>query len=203
MLKKFIAAIGLTMSPLVFASNFLPSYVTDAFEHLRQGSADFFQTKTLSQGLTLKSSGHLSLSNSKGLAWIQTKPFLQKTLINDKSVLLQTQSEEPREITASENPEVYKMVSTLKSLFEGNQANLEKNFSVTVSGNSQIWKMTLIPKIEPLSKIVKEISVDGGKQLKDIQIEEISGAKTLITFGTVTPIGKNEREDFNLAKPVP
>lgn len=95
------------------------------------------------------------------------------------------------------------MVSTLKSLFEGNQANLEKNFSVTVSGNSQIWKMTLIPKIEPLSKIVKEISVDGGKQLKDIQIEEISGANTLITFGTVTPIGKNEREDFNLAKPVP
>ena len=203
MLKKFITAIGLTMSSLVFASNLLPPCVMDAFEHLRQGSANFYQTKTLSQGLILKSSGHLSLSSSKGLAWIQTKPFLQKTLINDKSVLLQTQSEEPREITASENPEVYKMVSTLKSLFEGNQANLEKNFSVTVSGNSQIWKMTLIPKIEPLSKIVKQISVDGGKELKGIQIEEISGANTLIEFGTVNPIGKNEREDFNFANPVP
>lgn len=178
----------------------MPKYAESSINSLRNATADYVQTKVLSQGVKLKSSGSVSLSDTKGLAWVQKQPFLQTVLIDDKVIKLQTQSESPQIIEASRSPEVYKVIATLKSLFEGRENSLSKEFEISFSGEPSAWNLLLRPKNEPLSKIIQSIEIKGDQRLESVYLIECSGAKTLIQFGEIRPLSKNDQKNFEFSK---
>lgn len=178
----------------------LPDYAECTIKSLRNSTADYTQTKVLSQGVTLKSNGSVSLSDTKGLAWVQKKPFQQSVLINDIVIKLQTQSEAPQIIDASKSPEVYKVIATLKSLFEGGEYSLATDFNISFDGSRAGWDLLLRPKKEPLSKIIKSIEMKGDNRLQSVFLIECSGAQTFIQFGPVRPLNKNDQKLFEFSK---
>ena len=200
MLNILFFLFSIFLLPTASCAQGVPQYAENALISLKDGTSDYQQTKVLSQGLRLISSGRISISQKSGLAWIQLKPFLQTTLINDDSIYLRTQTDRPQIISASKNPEIYNIIATLKSLFEGDRLKLEKDFKVMFNGDRTDWTMILSPKNEPLSRIISTVEVKGGARLNSVYIKECAGATTHIQFGPIRPLSEEDKKNYEFAK---
>lgn len=146
--------------------------------------ADFSQQRTISgMAQPLNSSGNLLIAQQQGLWWQQEKPFSLTLLLTEKRMVQIMAGQEPQVVTAENNPQMFQFNSLLSALFHADRKVLEENFSLNFAdlGNGA-WKLILTPKVSPLNRLFRSITLNGETFLNNIDIDDMQGDATHIRF---------------------
>ncbi len=178
--------------------------LTEVQNRLSQQSvvkAQFIQERII-KGMAkpLNSSGQMIISKEKGLWWQQTKPFEMTMLMTQTVMKQKTGNQQPQVITAADNAQLFQFNSLLSALFKADKTTLEKNFSFkfTDKGNDR-WEIQLTPKVSPLNKIFKKITLSGKNHLEQVFIDDKQGDKTTLRFSnhSTQALTENEKKRFS------
>jgi outer membrane lipoprotein-sorting protein len=81
-------------------------------------------------------------------------------------------------------PQVVPLIESIRATLAGDRAALERVFKVDFSGPFEQWKLVLVPLDSQLSKSVKEIHIQGERDvIHTIEILEADGDRSLLTIG--------------------
>ena len=81
-----------------------------------------------------------------------------------------------RQLGLGSSPELAAFATTLRALLTADTETLEKQYALTLTGTAANWSLQLIPRDEPLSRLVERISIEGGNgRIRSIDTFEWSG----------------------------
>lgn len=146
--------------------------------------ADFSQQRTISgMAQPLNSSGNLLIAQQQGLWWQQEKPFSLTLLLTEKRMVQIMAGQEPQVVTADNNPQMFQFNSLLSALFHADRKVLEENFALDFTDQGKgAWKLVLTPKVSPLNRLFRSITLNGETFLNNIDINDMQGDATHIRF---------------------
>ncbi len=133
----------------------------------------------------LSSSGDFIICG-EGIAWNTTKP-LQTLLAVTEDKIIQRLPDGSKNIMDGSGNQTFKSIaSTLSSLFSGDRAALEENFSVAFSASGSDWTMTLRPKDSSVASVMTSIIMEGsGREetfLNSLVLQEKGGGRISYLF---------------------
>jgi outer membrane lipoprotein-sorting protein len=146
--------------------------------------AKFQQERQISgMAQPLHSSGEVLIAKSKGLWWQQQHPFPMTLVLDDSHMVQVMGSQAPQIITADSNPQMFQFNHLLRALFQADRKVLDENFSnvFTDLGYGK-WQLVLTPTTTPLDKLFSSITLQGDKYLNRIELNDLQGDFTEITF---------------------
>ena len=146
----------------------------------------FDQTKTLA-GLKkpLQSQGRFCVVAGKGVLWRTLKPF-PNTLRLTRDEITQFQGERvAMRLDAKTEPTVRVINGVLFSLLSGDLSQLDTLFETDGSVSADQWKVSLKARQPAVAKAVGQIALDGDAYVRNIQIHEESGDRTVIVFSDI------------------
>jgi len=146
--------------------------------------ADFAQQRTISgMAQPLNSSGNLLIAQQQGLWWQQEKPFSLTLLLTEKRMVQIMAGQEPQVVTADNNPQMFQFNSLLSALFHADRKVLEENFALDFKDLGKgAWKLVLTPRVSPLNRLFRSITLNGETFLNNIDINDMQGDATHIRF---------------------
>jgi hypothetical protein len=81
-------------------------------------------------------------------------------------------------------PQVLPFIESIRATLAGDRPALERVFKVDFSGNLQRWKLELVPLEPKLSATVKNIGIEGEKDvIQSVTIQEPDGDHSVLTIG--------------------
>jgi len=154
---------------------------------------DFKQSKNLQMfNQPLVSDGSFLLSHQEGLIWTQKNPFPVSLVLTKDKLRQQFSGQSAEIVEASDNPMVFYFSHLFLSLFKGDLASLENQFSMTLTGDLQnTWILHLTPKAAPLNKVFKEIDIKGSIQIEELLLVELNGDSSVIEFSHIDQAQSN------------
>jgi hypothetical protein len=151
--------------------------------------ASFQQERQISgMAQPLHSSGEVLIAKSKGLWWQQQHPFPMTLILDDSHMVQIMGSQTPQVITADSNPQMFQFNHLLRALFQADRKVLDENFTseFTDQGKGR-WKLVLTPTTTPLDKLFSTITLQGEQFLNGIELNDMQGDFTEITFSNHRP----------------
>ena len=138
-------------------------------------------------------------------------PFASRLVVLGERVQYGTSSE-GGEIELGMSPALRSFVEAFRLLLSGDVDGLEGLFAMQwtppgrQNGSASSWHLSLSPKEEPLSEIVRSLEIRGHDGvLSELSIREVSGDRTDMTFSEVDPGRRFSEEEaaavFRLAPP--
>jgi outer membrane lipoprotein-sorting protein len=146
--------------------------------------AEFAQQRTISgMAQPLNSTGNLLIAQQQGLWWQQEKPFSLTLLLTENRMVQTMAGQEPQGVTAETNPQMFQFNSLLSALFHADRKVLEENFSLDFTDLGKgAWTLILTPKVSPLNRLFRRITLNGDTFLNNIDIDDMQGDATHIRF---------------------
>ena len=146
--------------------------------------AEFAQQRTISgMAQPLNSSGNLLIARQQGLWWQQKKPFTLTLLLTENRMVQIMAGQSPQVVTADTNPQMFQFNSLLSALFHADQRALGQNFSLNFTDLGKgAWTLVLTPKVSPLNRLFRSITLSGETFLNNIDINDMQGDATHIRF---------------------
>ena len=81
-------------------------------------------------------------------------------------------------------PQVVPFIESIRATLAGDRAALERVFKVDFAGSFEHWTLRLVPLDPKLARTVKEIHIEGEKDLiHSVEIQEADGDRSLLTIG--------------------
>ena len=81
-------------------------------------------------------------------------------------------------------PQVVPFIESIRATLAGDRAALERVFKVDFAGSFEHWTLGLVPLDSKLSRTVKEIHIEGEKDLiHSVETHEADGDRSLLTIG--------------------
>lgn len=169
--------------------------------------ADFEQTRNIS-GISapLVSKGRLIMSQAHGVWWQQETPFIMRLLLTQQKMVQTIDGQDPEEINAKSNPQIFQFNALLSALLKADIAVLKQDFEITFEatplkeegrGN---WYLQLKPITSPLDKIFLKINLKGKNYINTIHIYDKQGDISVINFSNQTTkpeiLNRDERNYF-------
>jgi hypothetical protein len=90
-----------------------------------------------------------------------TRPYREDTEIRGESVKVRREGEPARSFALKRAPELQGLLTAFTALLAGNQADIEKQFTIAASGDEEIWRLVLTPVDVRVRKRVQQIEIDG------------------------------------------
>ncbi|NOU22775.1 MAG: outer membrane lipoprotein carrier protein LolA, partial [Methyloglobulus sp.] len=131
---------------------------------------------------------------NKGVIWKTLTPIPSLLLINE-SKLLTGQGEQA--VPAA-------FGNVFKALLGGELNRLAEGFDMTGTEQKTSWQLQLKPKDELLKKIISTILVSGDTELRLLEIQEVTGNQTQISFTQITHpdhLSSEQQSDFEQISP--
>lgn len=146
--------------------------------------AEFAQQRTISgMAQPLNSSGNLVIAQQQGLWWQQEKPFSLTLLLTENRMVQIMAGQDPQVVTAQSNPQMFQFNSLLSALFHADRRVLEQNFTLGFTDQGKgAWTLVLTPKVSPLNRLFRSITLYGETYLNNIDINDMQGDATHIRF---------------------
>ena len=146
--------------------------------------AEFAQQRTISgMAQPLNSSGNLVIAQQQGLWWQQEKPFSLTLLLTENRMVQIMAGQDPQVVTAQSNPQMFQFNSLLSALFHADRRVLEQNFTLGFTDQGKgAWTLVLTPKVSPLIRLFRSITLHGETYLNNIDINDMQGDATHIRF---------------------
>jgi Outer membrane lipoprotein carrier protein LolA len=187
---------------LLFLLPFNLSYADDVLTHITARlvktpitQGDFQQEKRLKiLRKPLMSTGTFTYHQSKGVIWKTLTPIPSLLLINE-SKLLTGQGEQAV-------PPAFGNI--FKALLGGELNRLAEGFDITGKEQKTSWQLQLKPKDELLQKIISTILLSGDTELRLLEIQEVTGNQTRISFTKITHpdhLSNEQQSDFEQVSP--
>jgi hypothetical protein len=142
----------------------------------------------------LLSTGAFTYHQSKGVIWKTLTPIPSLLLVNE-SRLLTGQNEQA--VPAA-------FGNVFKALLGGELNRLTEGFSITGEDRKSSWQLQLKPKDELLKKIITTILLTGDTELRLLEIQEVTGNLTRISFDKITHpdhLSPEQQADFERLSP--
>ena len=153
------------------------------FEILR---GEFSQAKSIRiLKKPLKSSGSFVLVRGKGVLWSTAKPMASLLKVTQGEITQIKGGKPAFSLKAGEQPALKLVGRVLFAVFSADLAALKQDFEITGSVEGGHWKARLKPKEAWVAKAAKQISLEGGKALQGLEIDEANGDHTAIRFSKV------------------
>lgn len=132
----------------------------------------------------LETEGVLRFSPPASLARETTKPRASRVLIVGDRLYFDD-GKQQQEVDVGNNPVVRSFVNSFVLLLAGDRSALEATFDMKFSPatKEEPWKLELLPKKEPISKIIQKMVVRGrGVKLERLIVAEANGDRTDTVF---------------------
>jgi hypothetical protein len=169
---------------LLFLLSFNLSYAADVLAEITARlvktpitQGEFQQEKRLKiLRKPLQSTGSFTYHQSKGVIWKTLTPIPSLLLVNEAH-LLTGQGEQAV-------PPAFGKV--FKAMLGGDLNQLSEGFLITGENKKSVWQCQLIPKDELLKKIISSILLSGDTELRLLELQEVNGNLTRISFTKIT-----------------
>jgi outer membrane lipoprotein-sorting protein len=142
----------------------------------------------------LISTGSFTYSQSKGVIWKTLTPIPSLLLVNDAH-LLTGQGEQAV-------PPAFGKV--FKAMLGADLQQLSDGFIITGEDKKSAWTLQLTPKDELLKKIISSIVLNGDTELRGLDMQEVNGNTTRISFTKIThpeQLTSEQQADFERLSP--
>jgi outer membrane lipoprotein-sorting protein len=129
----------------------------------------------------LNTEGVLRFSPPSMLSRETTRPQASRVVIVEDRLFFDD-GKTSQEIDVGNNPVVRAFVNSFVLLLAGDRSGLEQLFTMKLKPGEP-WELELVPKKEPISKIIAKMKVSGrGVKVEKLTVEESSGDRTETTF---------------------
>lgn len=187
---------------LIFLLSFNHSYAADVLAEITarllkspMTQGNFQQEKHLKiLRKPLMSTGMFTYHQGKGVIWKTLTPIPSLLLVNE-SHLLTGQGEQAV-------PAAFGKV--FKAMLGGDLNQLAEGFLITGEDKKTAWQLQLTPKDEFLKKIISTILLAGDTELRLLEIQEVTGNLTRISFTQIThpiQLTSEQEADFERLSP--
>jgi len=142
----------------------------------------------------LISTGTFTYHQSKGVIWKTLTPIPSVLMINE-SKLLTGQGEQT--VPAA-------FGNVFKALLGGELNRLSESFDITGKEQKTSWHLQLTPKDTLLKKVINTILLTGDTDLRTLEIQEVTGNQTRISFSNITHpdhLSNEQQSDFERLSP--
>ena len=142
----------------------------------------------------LISTGTFTYHQSKGVIWKTLTPIPSVLMINE-SKLLTGQGEQT--VPAA-------FGNVFKALLGGELNRLSEGFDITGKEQKTSWHLQLTPKDTLLKKVINTILLTGDTDLRTLEIQEVTGNQTRISFSNITHpdhLSNEQQSDFEHLSP--
>ena len=85
------------------------------------------------------------------------------------------------------------------AVLQGDSSGLQRDFELSLSGDAQNWKLTLMPRSMLLKQVFSQINITGAELVHSIELLETQGDSTLLRMQDSTgtqPLSDAEQHDF-------
>lgn len=150
--------------------------------------------RALPQPLTSK--GTFVLAKNHGLLWLLRTPLQQDYRITAKGIARRDGNGWqmlPGKSAGAEQNRLFLAV------LQGDSSGLQRDFDLSLSGDAQAWKLTLIPRSLLLKQVFNQINIAGAELVHSIELLETQGDSTLLRMQDSTaaqPLSDSEQHDF-------
>ena len=150
--------------------------------------------RALPQPLTSK--GTFVLAKNHGLLWLLKTPLQQDYRITAKGIARRDANGWqmlPGKSAGAEQNRLFLAV------LQGDSSGLQRDFELSLSGDAQNWKLTLLPRSMLLKQVFNQINITGGELVHSIELLETQGDSTLLRMQDSTstqPLSDAEQHDF-------
>ena len=158
---------------------------------------DFIQEKHLrALPKPLTSTGTFVLARDHGLLWRLKTPLQQDYRITAQGIARRDGTSWqmlPGKSAGAEQNRLFLAV------LQGDSSGLQRDFELSLSGDAQSWKLTLLPRSMLLKQVFNQINIAGGELVHSIELLETQGDSTLLRMQDSTsaqPLSDAEQHDF-------
>ena len=176
------------------ASSYAGDWALPDLMHLlaqqKSGKASFTEKKYLSiLDKPLESSGELSFEAPGRLEKRTLKPRPEAMLLDGDKLTVTLHEKRPLNLRLQDHPEVATLVESIRGTLSGDQAALEKNYAIDLTGVQGKWQLTLTPVQKALTKVVRQVHIGGADaNIKTITFDQADGDRVEMTVSkVVTP----------------
>lgn len=176
------------------ASSYAGDWTLPDLMHLlaqqKSGRASFTEKKYLGiLDKPLESSGELSFDAPSRLEKRTLKPRPEAMLLDGDKLTVTLHEKRPLNLRLQDHPEVAALVESIRGTLSGDQAALEKNYAIDLTGAQGKWQLTLTPVQKALTKIVRQVHIGGADaNIKTITFDQADGDRVEMTVSkVVTP----------------
>lgn len=148
--------------------------------------ADFVEEKRLAALRTpLRSEGRLAYRKPDHLEKLTTAPQPESLVVDGGRLVVSDGSNEPpRVFNLDSQPQLRTLVDTIRGALSGDLPALRRVYDVTGSGTPAAWLIVLRPRDPAVARLVTEVRLTGGAELRTIQSLAPNGDTDTLT---VTP----------------
>jgi Outer membrane lipoprotein carrier protein LolA-like len=154
--------------------------------------------------LALRKHGHVTFVEKKFIAVLDKPVESSGELLYDAPDRLEKRTQKPKAeslvlqngiveaqrgkrhyvLDLKQYPQVVPFIESIRATLAGDRAALERVFKVDFSGSFEQWRLSLAPLDAQLGKTVKEIHIEGERDLiHTVEILEADGDRSLLTIG--------------------
>lgn len=182
MIKKILFSLTLNLfSPLVLA--FSQQELVLQLQKPDNLQGQFVQQRFLkSMSKPLLATGEFTLVKNQGLLWQMQKPFENHLRVTKDGISQWNGTD----WVASKQLGQSEQISLFLGLLSGDISALSRQFELVLTGSAQNWQLLLNPNNLLMKQIFEQIEIRGDSVVKQIEIREKQGDKTLIEFEQIT-----------------
>jgi len=164
-----------------------PSIDFDDVMHLlaqrQHGRVEFVEQQFLAVlNHPVESSGELRYDAPDRLEKRTLEPRAE-TLVLAGGALTEERGEHRRVLDLHRYPQILPFVESIRATLTGDRGALERIFHVEFAGSVERWSLTLLPLDPQLTRIVKQVQIDGSRdQLLRVEIRQADGDRSLMTL---------------------
>lgn len=134
--------------------------------------------RTLDKPVT--TSGRFALRPGHGLFWHLQKPFELRLRVRRDGISRQDASGAWKS-NGSQSTQAAQ-VKLFMAVLGGDTAELQRHFTLKLSGSAGNWQLLLLPKTVVMKQVFENITISGDKLVRRIELKEKQGDRTVMQF---------------------
>lgn len=134
--------------------------------------------RTLDKPVT--TSGRFALRPGHGLFWHLQKPFELRLRVRRDGISRQDASGAWKS-NGSQSTQAAQ-VKLFMAVLGGDTAELQRHFTLKLSGSAGSWQLLLLPKTVVMKQVFENITISGDKLVRRIELKEKQGDRTVMQF---------------------
>ena len=145
--------------------------------------ASFVEQKDFAALTTpLRSEGSLEYRKPDHLEKLTTQPQYERLVVDGGRLIIDNGTDAPRVVELAGQPEIRTLVDTIRAALSGDLALLRQSYDVSGAGTPADWQMVLHPRDPAVARLVKEVRLAGGGDLRSIETVAPNGDTDTLTI---------------------
>jgi hypothetical protein len=148
---------------------------------------EFVQTRKLAQiKKPLVSHGRFLVAKDHGVIWEQVTPIAQMTRLTSDEIVQTDGGTILMQVSADKEPLVKIINGVLFAVFSGDVMALARLFDYSGETEKNVWRIRFTPQDANLARLIRELRLEGGRDISSVEMESAAGDVTRIEFGALT-----------------